>query len=426
MCYQSLNKLPQQRILACAMKPVPAALTCLIACSASVAQQQQKRAAQPSATTTVSGRVFCADTNAPARMTTVVLQPAEAIDSLAAGEQKAITSSGEAAQTLLDGSFILHHVEPGSYYVIALQTGYVSPLASLSIPSPDDPAFRNKTPKKIPLAAPRITVQANLPVAVNVTIERGSSISGTVQYDDGSPAIGIQLNLLTHGKDPGWTTVTSYEPVGRSSFFEQTDGEGHYHFSGLPAGRYLLQATLQLSTMTYTRNEHGGSSGSSSNAYSLDLYPGGVTRPKDAEPIALSPGEERKGLDMQIPISRLHTVRGNIIAAHDGHVVNGGSLSLSYSDDKSRAGFAALSPDDDTFNFAFVLEGDYILRVWGASDDEYREIRNPPNSSPPTRTESRSVRQYGNAEQRIHVTSDLSSVTIAVPDVPQQKPQPWQ
>jgi hypothetical protein len=137
----------------------------------------------------------------------------------------------------------------------------------------------------------------------------------------------------------------------------------------------------------------------------------------------LTLGEERRGVDIEIPVSKLHSVRGNIVAARDGHVLNGGQLTLLYPDDRDMVAVTSLASDDDTFSFSFVPEGDYILRVDGASDVDYREISNGPHRWPPTHTEPHVVRQYGSAEQPIHITGDLGSVTISAPDLSPQKTQ---
>ena len=89
---------------------------------------QQKVADEAVVTTTVSGHVYCADTNAPARMASVILQPAEAIDAFKPGADNHVSSHGESVQTLLDGSFTIQHVPPGTYYVIASEPGYILSL----------------------------------------------------------------------------------------------------------------------------------------------------------------------------------------------------------------------------------------------------------------------------------------------------------
>lgn len=368
----------------------------------------------------VSGHVYCADTNAPARMATVVLQPAAALDAINPTQETQIASHGEAVETLLDGSFAIRHVTPGSYYVIASQVGYMSPVAPLYVPVKDSSVSQLNLVKKVLESLPRITVEPNLPAVVNVTIERGAAISGTVSYDDGSPATGVGLTLLVRQKDT-WRHIPS-NPFEKSSPYGRTDDRGQYRISGMPPGEYLLEAELNLMKAFYTIDEHGNTTGGQVSLASLAVYSGGKTRRADAAPITLTSGEERSGEDIQIPLSRLHTVRGNIIAAHDVHVLNGGRVSLLYPDDRSVAGQASLNGDEDGFTFSFVPEGDYILHE-GASDVEYRDVPNARNSWPSSTTEAHTLRQYGAADQPIQVIGEITGLIVSVPDPPQPKLQ---
>jgi hypothetical protein len=138
-------------------------------------------------------------------------------------------------------------------------------------------------------------------------------------------------------------------------------------------------------------------------------------------PFSLSAGEDRHGEDLQIPLSKLHTIRGSILAAHDGHVLNGGSVVLEYADDKSPLTQTTVSRDDQEFSFGYVPEGDYILQVNSAADVDYAEPPNPSRPSSLSRTEDRILRTYGPAGQPIHVTSDVTGIVISVPEM-QEKP----
>lgn len=367
----------------------------------------------------VSGHVYCADTNAPARMAMVVLQPAAALEAIDPSQETHIASHGEAVQTLLDGSFSMRHVAPGSYYVIASQVGYMSPVAPLYVPAKESSLSQLNVIKKVLESLPRITVEPNLGTVVNVSIERGAAISGTVSYDDGSPASGITLTLLVRQKDT-WRPIPS-NPFEKSSPYGQTDDRGQYRISGMPPGEYLLEAQLNLMKAFYSIDAHGNTSGGEVSIGSFAVYSGGKTRRKDAAPFTLTSGEERRGEDVQIPLSRLHTVRGNIVAAHDGHVLNGGAVSLLYRDDRSSAGQASLTRDEDGFAFNFVPEGDYILHVEGAADVEYRDVPTTPNSWPPSTTEAHTLRRYGPADQPIQVIGETTGLIVSVPDLPQPR-----
>jgi hypothetical protein len=351
-------------------------------------------------------------------MATVTLEPADVIDSISLGEEKRLSFSGEAVETLLDGSFLMQNVAPGRYYVVASKAGYVSPVSLLYVRGNERSESEDGGPKKAPKTAPLITVQANLTVVVNATIERGAAVSGTVLYDDGSPASGLRLALLMRSKGQ-WIPVPS-NPVENASFHGYTDDLGKYRISGLPAGEYLLEATLHLSKTMYKADEHGGTSMTMNQVYSLSIYSGGSTRRKDGVPFSITSGEERRGEDADIPLTKLHTVRGSLLAEHDGHLLNGGRLSLLYADDRSVAANTSLTKDDNGFRFSFVPEGDYILHVDEAADNEYREVQNSPGAWPQTRTETRTLRQYGPTDKPIHVSGDFTEVIVEVPDLVQK------
>lgn len=392
----------------------------LLVLTAQALLAQQSPGDKTAGTSTVSGHVYCADTNAPARMATVMLEPVNLGDTRPADSHGPVATYVSAVQTLLDGSFSIHHVAPGKYYVIASAPGYVSPLAALGVSAADmrkpDDALR----EKIARVVPQVTVQANLPVSIDVTVERGAAVSGTILYDDGSPAAGLEVRLLIREKGK-WVPVQS-GPFDMASQVG-TDDRGAYRISGLPAREYLLEADLRLTKRIYEFDGHGGTGMSFEPGYSLPVYSGNHWRPNDAAPFSLKQGEERAGEDIEIPVSKLHSVRGTIIAARDGHVVNGGRVALLHADDKSEATTANLAKDETGFTFSFVPEGDYILRVTSASDVEYKEIANPPLSVPPTRTETHVLHSYGPADQALHVEGDVSGLTVAVPERGSEKAQ---
>jgi hypothetical protein len=140
-----------------------------------IGQQSGKR----SASATVTGHVYLADTNAPARLATVMLEPAQALDNdpdlHSPKDRSASLIYTSAVQTLLDGSFTIPKVAPGAYYVVAYKSGYLSPLSTLSEDALQHPTQEDH--KRIASILPRIVVQAGLPASVAVRLERGSAIS---------------------------------------------------------------------------------------------------------------------------------------------------------------------------------------------------------------------------------------------------------
>jgi hypothetical protein len=388
------------------------------------------------ATGAVNGHVYLMDTKAPGRKATVYLQPvasllADGPPGSGRGEDHGFTISLE---TTFDGSYSFTHVPFGSYYVVALHPGYVSPYKSLAVAearsSPQDPEFpgpRQKAARELVLKSlPRVDVQSNLPVSMDVALERGGAVSGTVTYDDGTPATGVRVSALIRSSEAekeSWVPIEGAMEQIREP--QESDDRGNYRISGLPAGKYIVLAGLSASRSISYRSAKGGSTSSSNDILSnLTVYSGSTPRMKDASSFSIDLGEERSGEDIRIPMSKLHTVSGNFVSAKDGHVVNSGGAVLLNPDDRSFLALASATEDDPRFVFYFVFEGDYILSSGASADVDYIPTPRPPSDIPePPRYEAKIRHLYGAVSQSIHVDGDMERVTIAVPEPTPQEAQ---
>ena len=389
-------------------------LVWLVGCAAGLpAQQPSGGKAAPAGS--VNGHVYYGDTNGPARMATLSLEGAAAID----GYQTGATATAHitSVKTLPDGSFAVPHVAPGAYYVFASAPGYVSPLDGLGLSREELQKPGKEVKEGIAAAVPRVVVQANLAATADITLERGAAVAGTILYDDGSPAAGLTVKLLVHkkvGKEDKWVSPES-DPA-RMSITGSTDDRGNYRWSGLPAREYLVEIDLALNRTSIQISGQGMSMNSGEGGVTVPVYSGSSLRQKDATPFLLKRGEERPGEDLTIPLNKLHSVAGVVTAASDGHTVNSGTVELLYADDKTVAVSTKMAKDDPGFSLNFVPEGDYLLRVTNASDVEYTEVANDPGTWPRTRTESHTVHSYGTGEQPLHVSGDMTGVAAAVPE----------
>jgi hypothetical protein len=318
-------------------------------------------------------------------------------------------------QTSIDGSFSIPQVAPGRYYIFAIMEGYVSPLAKLGISDSDllnlDEASRTRLLGQVPT----VVVEANLGASVNVSLERGAAVAGTILFDDGSPAPGLGVNLLTH-KQGKWVPILTGSADGLGVGSVRTDDRGHYRISGLsPEEECLLKVEMRLGS---NRNYHSknGASFYDLGTYSLAVYSGDALRPGSTKPFALKLGEERPGEDVVLPLPELHKVQGVVTMQRDGHVLNQAALSLEFADEKSPAGNTKIGQGETSFSFPFVPEGDYILRVSGAADVRFEKVSNGPGTIPPTHSETHVLHSYGSAEMPIHVDGDLLDLNIPVPD----------
>ncbi len=144
----------------------------------------------------ISGTVYCADTNLPARLAQIVLMPTGA---QAFGIQNLTTTD-------LDGRFVLPKVSEGRYYIAAILTGYLNPLDDMS--ESRLKAMSPEARKEFDAHVTTVAVSAKQAAEVSLRLERGAEIDGTVLYDDGSPAIGLQVELKpkTHAGTPDLAT----------------------------------------------------------------------------------------------------------------------------------------------------------------------------------------------------------------------------
>jgi len=200
-----------------------------------------------------------------------------------------------------------------------------------------------------------------------------------------------------------------------------TDDRGNYRISGLPPGKYAIEVSLNFdNTKTYISTSSSGTvSGSgSSNGHSasLSVYSGNSLREKNAVGFTLQTREERTGEDIIIPTSKLHTIKGNIVSAHDGHVVNSGSVNISNADDHSYAGSDGLTEEDSDFTLSFIFEGDYILSSFASADVEYVPAPRPQGDLGPPQFNAHPRHLYGPASKSLHVDGDLDGVTLPVPE----------
>jgi hypothetical protein len=351
---------------------------------------------------TVTGHVYCADTNAPARMARVRLESAND-PQLHEGRNPNPSSDmpvGGIVQTAIDGSFVIPNVPPGRYYVVPALPGYLSPRLNAE---DDDDALPAAATGQPPVVIPKVDVQADQAASIDVRLERGAAVSGTIRFDDGSPAVGIHIGLVRIGQRKEKTSNS--EDVGVRGN-ETTNDLGRYRISGEREGEYMVEALLSHVDLVPTANR--GTPFSDTLRSVLIVYSGDATRKSAAASFKLSPGEERTGEDITLPLGKLHTISGVVTAAGDGHPINSGNLALMSPEDKELVADAEIS-SDGTFHIEAVPEGSYTLRILGAHDTM--------NIS-----SEKVTHQYGGLEQPLKVEADIPNLVLSVPEETKQHP----
>lgn len=374
----------------------------------------------------VRGQVICGDTQRPARLAHVVLQPIVDLKSPTLQKKKDPDRMGGVftlTPTGLDGSFVIANVPPGHYYVIAEQNGYASPLSNFTPDQLNHPDAA--TLDRVAQLMTSVAVTAGHTSEVEVTLRRGGAISGTVHYDDGSPAIRVPLALVRRGKDGKWTEVQSRQLADGFGGYV-SDDRGEYRVPGLLAGEYLVKATLSWDSVSL---EHiFGDAGSMflDGGYQLSFFPGDAIRPKDAKSIKVEDGAESAVVDIDVPVSNLYAVSGSVVQAGTPHVVNAAKVTLVFADDETVIAQADVSKEDGQFHFLFVPPGTYKLKVTGARDVTRTEVPGCPQGNlcmPPMRMEEKTVKAYADASQALSVQSEVTGLSIGVTTAAQQAQQ---
>jgi hypothetical protein len=409
--------------------------TFLLALSLAAQQPSPAKDSQPQALGSITGHAFCADTGQPARFAGVQLLPDQPVDPLFS--EKDIKEMGKSADfgkvmgavmsavmkggslttmTTLDGSFNIDKVPQGTYYIIPQLPGYLSPLNLYSQKERVDPA--KDTMKEIESQAQKITVAANQASHVEIRLERGASIGGTIRYDDGSPTASVTATLLLQQTDGKW------KELGPSGLQQAASNDkGQYRISGLLPGKYAVkvalpttQALMGLGAKSFSLQLNPGDA--------LVVYSGDALREKEIKPIELGAGEDREDVNIVFPISGLHTVSGAVVAKVDGHAVNSGSVNLLDPETKGLLRTAMVDADG-SFHFNYVTEGEYILQVSGAADTVKKNASAEDSDNIFSRLmNSKTVKSYGEATLPLTVKSDSTGLVVQVPNASDKKDQP--
>lgn len=309
----------------------------------------------------ITGHVFCADTGQPARFATVILQPVPAPGVKLDPEQlpaSSATISGD------DGAFSFDSIAAGRYVIGAELQGYIDPLVSAAADRlrKDDPAalstvFRHMTP---------VVVDSSGSANADLRLERGAAFSGTVTYDDGSPAIQASVELLRKAKDGSAHEVvfSTFDLVFHGATGPKTNDLGQYRIAGIPPGDYILRVSLPKPVAAFSGFSVNKVSASQTpeTLSRLRLYTGNTLRLRDARVIHINGGEEITGIDFVFPLSTLHRVSA-VLQSTGGSLPKDMQVSLVYADNQELLDTAAVDPETRTAFFSSVPEGNYLLQV---------------------------------------------------------------
>jgi hypothetical protein len=367
---------------------------------------------------TLTGIVTLADTHAPARGAVVMVIAIPSAD----GKGQS-GNSGGGGRTGIDGRYLIQHVPPGEYTVIALMPGYVSFFeqniaSNVTEWTIDDYRAGLKSNGTVEVKSGGIA-------SLDVSLARGAAISGRVLYSDGSPASQVIIRIEDPAKDSGKDGPRAMGmSLGALSMMTgqslATDDEGHFRVSGLTPGKYRVAAVQSLG---------GGSSGpygigaivdNRNDTAALVVYAGNTLHRKSARVYDLRGGDETPGIDILIPLDALHEVHGSV-SAKDGRTLNAGTVTLTDdSDDTLR--FSTKLAEDGTFAFASVPSGTYKLALSGAAIAIHVLPPNAPRDFPLELAPTHTTNSFADTSVAVIVKdSNVEQVALTPDEVPVPK-----
>jgi hypothetical protein len=362
---------------------------------------------------TITGTVYCADTDLPARLATINL-----IESAENDFAQEDTTTSD-----LNGRFTFNRVPEGSYYAVAVLPGYEN-LMSVMTKSHLD-AMTADERKKLLARVSSAAVTANLPGQLAIRMERGAEIDGTVVYDDGGPAIGLHVTvkLKADQVSDGGLQMTSAPPIYSGARPTTTDDRGRFRIPGVLPGEYAVSVSVPVRWAESTdKNPFADMMEASSGA--MDVYVGGGQRASKAETIKVTAGGASRDADITIPLSRLHTVRGQVLLKSTNQSPRAATVRLLYADTREPAR-TMVAPNGE-FEFHYVSEGSFILHAASSpellpqvdsGDGDDSGFGFPAGRFSLSLQPSDDFSESGE-EMPLVVTGDMDGVSISVPEPP--------
>jgi len=304
-------------------------------------QPQQQR--QPKATAVIRGRVVVSDTSQPARRAQVRLTRIGG-DPGRGGVVGGIVSGGYSATADADGNYEFAALLPGRYSVNVSKTGYVD-QSTTGQPGSGRP--------------PLELSEGQVVEHVDLTLVRGSVITGRIFDEVGDPISGVQVSAL---RGAGSVGDQRFFPGGRQS---TTDDLGQFRLFGLTPGTYIVQAQ-------WRQNNPNSAEALGRVGYAPTYFPGTVDVP-NAQRFTLRANQNITDVVMSlVPVTTVK-VSGSVIDSRGAAVTSGAVLLRQSTTNGPVVNMmvnASVPLRDGKFVFPNVVPGEYTLQRLAPADGE--------------------------------------------------------
>ena len=313
-----MNKLPRPHLL---VFPFTIILVLVSAGATWVSAQDKPADAQPKPpeipTFVVTGRVVYDNTDRPVRRAQIALSTWP--------ERRGADLS---SATDREGRFAISNVPVGTYFVFVNEAGIITPLSFMTLS--DNGPTESLDIKLIKEYCTEVVVSSS-DVEVTVRARRGGAISGKVTYSDGDPAVNADIAIIRRANKQSTRILTGLSPSAILAL--HTDDRGRFRVSGVPPGEYVVSAG-EKNTAPDKRNNRGhGFDGlfGSGDALTVTYY-GGTTNIADAIKLQVEKHSELTDIDITLPDTTPHAIRGSVISKQDRIPLPGATIAIQMRD----------------------------------------------------------------------------------------------
>ncbi len=191
-----------------------------------------------------------------------------------------------------EGNFAILNLAPGTYTLTAERPGYLTqPYGTRAVGS--NPSVLST------LAAPVQLVAGQVLKGIDIAMTPQAVITGHVTDVYGDPVPNVSVIAAIYSWTGGRRELVS--TVG-----QRTDDEGNYRLSGLSAGRYFIRASPQRTILS------GDNPNGSQPVGDIQTFHPGAEETQLATPIAVRPGDEIRGIDIQLIRRPMYSISGTI------------------------------------------------------------------------------------------------------------------
>jgi protocatechuate 3,4-dioxygenase beta subunit len=289
--------------------------------------------AQKAGPSAIGGRVYGSDTGKPLGGALVHVIDTRALNPTQRQGRWIATDAG--------GHWQFQDLPPGRYTIAVSKSGYLKVEYGQRRPF--------ERGKGLELAAGQVLDR------VDVTLPRGSTITGRIFDEFGDAVAAVMVRALRHRYEDGRRQLTPLSEgieVLANGGGDITDDLGQFRIYGLSPGDYYLSALLSPS------GEPAGRTG-----YPPTYYPG-TPSAAEARRITLRLGEEAQNINLTLVAARYAVVSGTALNSANAPIRE--AVHLTPRDPSGEQVGPVTTSADGRFTFQHVPPGEYSLAVYGA------------------------------------------------------------